>query len=211
MLLSGSAMMLMGIWCLWVLMGVFRGGHVLRYRRQCRRAAEAGEPFPVPSRRRARLRGCWGVVQALLLALLLLTALLGAGEETRSGELGGLMRYESGSGFVRHTEYRRLGEEDWLYLDDYDCRYAWLAEAICADLVADEADERKLDLHFHAPVTPQSADLGFDAAWRYDAGGRAGLIFRSGRRVVRAEAAGTDFTDENVLAQLREAFASEGA
>ena len=211
MLLSGSAMMLMGIWCLWVLMGVVRGGHVLRYRRQCRRAAEAGEPFPVPSRRRARLRGCWGVVQALLLALLLLTALLGAGEETRSGELGGLMRYESGSGFVRHTEYRRLGEEDWLYLDDYDCRYAWLAEAICADLVADEADERKLDLHFHAPVTPQSADLGFDAAWRYDAGGRAGLIFRSGRRVVRAEAAGTDFTDENVLAQLREAFASEGA
>lgn len=73
------------------------------------------------------------MVQALLLALLLLTALLGAGEETRSGELGGLMRYESGSGFVRHTEYRRLGEEDWLYLDDYDCRYAWLAEAICAD------------------------------------------------------------------------------
>lgn len=60
-------------------------------------------------------------------------------------------------------------------------------------------------------MTPQSADLGFDAAWRYDAGGRAGLIFRSGRRVVRAEAAGTDFTDENVLAQLREAFASEGA
>ncbi len=203
-LLSNSTMAMLGVILLWTLLNLMQAGHVLRYRARCRRAAEAGEPFPVPGRRGAFVRGnAW--LSTLLVAVAVLLSLLGmTGEEKRSGELGGLMCYDTASVLLSHTEYRRFGEEDWLYLDDYDCRFSWLAEVVCNDLVSDESQEKKRDTHFHPVVTPEPAELGFDQAWTYPAGERAGLILRQGNRVIRVEAVGADFTDGNTLQALWE-------
>lgn len=188
-LLSNASMRMLLFLTAWTALDLVRGAYVLRYRGRCRRAARAGEDFPVPGRRGARVRGMLGLVSAALLAAVLLSALTGVGEEKRSGDLGGLMRYETVSVFARHTEYRRFNERDWLYAEDYDCRFPWLAEQICRDLVEDEGEEKRLDTHFHSAVIPQRADLPFDEAWTYAAGDRSGLILRQGSRTLRVECA----------------------
>lgn len=209
-LLSGNYMLLAAAGLhLALLLELIHGGYLLLYRRRCRRAVEAGQPFPTPGRNGARLR--WGSQVALwvLLALFLLLLLLGSGEgrpEYMDQYAGYTIRTESVFG-NRYT-YRLFQSEGGTWVEAYDCRFSWLAGLVCRDLVALEGDEDRLypshRSHFHSAATPEPADLGFDQAWIYPAGEQNGLVFRQGNRVVRVEASGVDLTSPDILLQLRE-------
>lgn len=186
LLLSNTAMLVLLWLTAWTALELLWGIAVARYRSRCRRAAAAGEAIPVPGRTDARVRGGLGLVSVCLLAAILLTLLAGVGERRESGDLGGLLRWETVSAFARHTEYVRYGE-DALRMDDYDCRSVWLAERICRDLTADEGVEKRVKYHWHRPVSPEAAQLPFDEAYTYDAGAGDGLILRQGSRTIRVE------------------------
>lgn len=185
-LLSDTALLVMVMLAVWVAVDIARGVYVIRYRARCRGAAGVGAAFPIPGSRGARLRGCLGLVSVALVAVILIAALMGTGERKQSGDLGGLLRWETVSVFARYTEYARYGE-DALRMDDYDCRSVWLAERICRDLTADEGVEKRVEYHWHPPVVPRAAQLPFDEAYTYDAGAGDGLILRQGSRTIRVE------------------------
>ena len=202
LLLSDTALPIMILLAVWTAVDIARGVYVMRYRARCRSAAGAGTAFPTPGHRGARLRGSLGIVSVVLVAVILIAALAGTGERKQSGDLSGLIRYETTSAFARHTEYSRYGD-GWLDMDDYDCNSVWLAKAICRDLVAAEGEEEQVEYHFHSPVTPEPTDLPFDEAYTYAAGGRQGLILRQGSRTIRVESA----ADLNGVDSLEELWA----
>ncbi len=203
--LSDSAMILMACLSIWLVLDILRGAHVLRYRSQCRRSAREGREIPVPSQGGARLRGCAGFAELALLACTLLALLaIGVGEEQELGSYQEIYGWRTESVCGVHTEYRRFGGEDWLCLDDYDCRFSWLARWIAADLRSDEGDQSYLErqyIHRHNPAELERADLGFDESWHYDLGKGQGLLLRQGNRVIRIEA-GATLNSPDVLEKL---------
>lgn len=199
---------------LWLGLEIFLLARVLRYRARCRRAAEAGEPFPVPRRWAARLRGAWPLVVGALLALTLGVVLL-AMDEGGTRYIDGYSAYteESGSLLADSFEYRRFSQaEGDLWVERYDCKTGWLAGWICSSLRREEGalgEGARTRTHFHGAALPQAAELGFDQAWTYASGEVSGLILRQGDQVLHLESNSLDMTDAGTLDGLR-AWLGEG-
>lgn len=188
-----------------------------RFRRRCRRAAEAGEDLPVPRPWAARLRGLaeglWLPLLALAVVLSLLPDLGGGrinavtypGDEyplVRAEDLGfprsdsGYLLWE-GTGLLRHGEAITFSKEGTVRSVYYSCRWEWLAERVANDLLQEEHDDKAL--HFHDPIAlSPAAGLGLTHCWLYDGGGWQSLLFRLGNVVVSVEGP-VDFTDPDIL------------
>lgn len=190
-----------------------------RFRRRCRRAAEAGEDLPVPRPWAARLRGLaeglWLPLLVLALVLSLLpdlgndriNAVTYPGDEyplVRAEDLGfprsdsGYLLWES-TGLLRHGESLTYTKNDLVRSVYYACRWEWLAEAITDSLVKEEQNDEAL--HFHDPITLTPVALGFDESWLYDGGDWQSLLFRQGSVVVSVEGP-VDFTDPDILSAV---------
>ena len=187
-----------------------------RFRRRCRRAAEAGEDLPIPRPWAARLRG---LADGLWLPLLVLAVVLSIlpelgndrinavtypGDEyplVRAEDLGfprsdsGYLLWE-GTDLLRHGESLTYTRDKLVRSVYYACRWEWLAEAVADSLVKEEQNEEAL--HFHDPITLSPVELGFDESWLYDGGDWQSLLFRRGNVVVSVEGP-VDFTDPDVL------------
>lgn len=187
-----------------------------RFRRRCRRAAEAGEDLPVPRPWAARLRGlAEGLWLPLLVLALVLSLLPDLGNDrinavtypedeyplVRAEDLGfprsdsGYLLWES-TGLLRHGESLTYTKNDLVRSVYYACRWEWLAEAITDSLVKEEQNDEAL--HFHDPITLPPVALGFDESWLYDGGDWQSLLFRRGNMVVSVEGP-VDFTDPDIL------------
>ncbi|MEQ2456070.1 DUF2812 domain-containing protein [Flavonifractor hominis] len=210
--LSNEAMIAQLFLLLWITLELFLGLRVVRYRRRCRRAAETGEPMPVPSRRSARFRGSMPLVYTVLGFVLILSFVIGANTQDlhSSYDLNGRLTVEK-SVFAHGIEYREFSDQGDLWMESYDCKTSWLADIICGDLRRIERDEDRLHhyFHMHSAVELNEADLGYDQAWTYAWGAGSGLIFRQEDRVVHIEAERVDLTDrsavEGLLAWLEQA------
>ena len=205
--LSNGAMLAQLLLLLWLGLTVFLGMRVVFYRKQCRRAAAEGEPFPVPRRGAARFRGAWPLVCGVLIAATALCILLAA-DDGRTYDVDGYTGYttESRSVLGDYFEYRRFSEaEGDLWVERVDCRVSWLAGLVCEDFQAAEGDGRRLrQLHFHGVASLQEAELGFDRAWTYSSGEYIGLILRNGNQVVRIEGSQLDLTGAETLGDIRD-------
>ena len=205
--LSNGAMLAQLLLLLWLGLTVFLGLRVVFYRKQCRRAAAEGEPFPVPRRGAARFRGAWPLVCGVLIAATALCILLAA-DDGRTYDVDGYTGYttESRSVLGDYFEYRRFSEaEGDLWVERVDCRVSWLAGLVCEDFQAAEGDGRRLrQLHFHGVASLQEAELGFDRAWIYSDGEYSGLILRNGNQVVRIEGSQLDLTGAETLGDIRD-------
>ena len=78
--LSNISMAMVTLVLLWLGMDLFFVVRVLRYRAKCRQVVAEGEPFPVPRRWGARLRGIRPLIEGVLIAVLVLCLLLSVGE-----------------------------------------------------------------------------------------------------------------------------------
>ena len=78
--LSNISMAMATLVLLWLGMDLFFVVRVLRYRAKCRQVVAEGEPFPVPRRWGARLRGIRPLIEGVLIAVLVLCLLLSVGE-----------------------------------------------------------------------------------------------------------------------------------
>lgn len=208
-LLSNTALGATVLFQVLLLAEVLYGVYLLSYRRRCRRAAAAGEAFPVPGRWGARLRGAGTLGAGAVIAAALLVLLSGVGEgqaEYLEGHAG--YTRQTRSVFGEHWTWRLFQSNGNVWVEAYDCRVPWLADWICGDLVALEGEDELLerDLHYHPPVVPAPAELGFDRSWTYHAGELSGLILQDGDQVVRVEAADIDLTDPDILIELRQAL-----
>lgn len=203
--LSNEAMIAQLFLLLWITLELFLGLRVVRYRRRCRRAAETGEPMPVPSRRSARFRGSMPLVYTVLGFILILSFIVGANTQHlhSSYDLGGRLTVEK-SVLARGIEYREFSDRGDLWIESYDCRVSWLAGAICGDLRAIEGDADRLHryFHMHRALELTETGLGYDQAWYYTWNEGSGLIFRQGNRVVHIEAERLDLTDRAVVDDL---------
>lgn len=203
--LADAAMLMMALLLVWIGLGLCLSIRVVRYRRVCRRAVEAGEPIPVPGRGWARFRGAAPLLYTVLGAAILLSALAGFtsfGTDRTSFDGGGYSRVTvEHSVLADAAEYRTFSDQGDLWIESYDCKPAWLAGLISWDLRRIEGDEKKLHSygHYHGLVELAAVDLGYDQAWTYAWGGGNGLIFRQGNRVVHMEAEKLDLTDRTVV------------
>lgn len=205
--LSNAAMVAQGMLLLLLALGLFLAVRVLRYRTRCRRAVAEGEPFPVPRRWAARLRGAssW-IVWILIVACLVM---LWASRDYESRFLTDGSGYTEESHSVLGDYYEFWGYDETgghLWVERTDCRTGWLAGWICGDFRAAEGDAGRIrrERHRHdGAVIPQETDLGFDKAWTYSIGGYEGLILRDGDQVVRMEAEEIDLTSAETLADIR--------
>ena len=189
--------------------------YVVRYRARCRRAAQAGEPFPVPGRMGARLRGALPLFYAAIVTVGLVVLLLGVTSEHSS-----LVTQAHGSGYLEQKQsifvardYCSWYEDDGseVQVEAYDCASSWLADRIEEDLVALESDQKKRYKDYahrrHASVFPEQVEIGFDRAWAYALGeDSSGLIFRQGDRVVRLEVTGHDLGSAEAVESLLESL-----
>ncbi len=189
-------------------------GWVLRYRAKCRQVVAEGEPFPVPRRWGARLRGIRLLIEGVLIAVLVLCLLLSIGEG-QTNYIDGYSAYtrEQNSIAAASFEYCRYDQEEGdLWVERMDCRAGWLAEWICEDFRAAEGDEKRLqrEFHRHGPTALREVELGFDRAWSYSSGEYEGLILRDGNQVLRIEGNQIDLTGAKTLADIR-TWLAEGA
>ena len=204
--LSNAALAAQTLLILLLALEIFLTVRVLCYQVKCRRAAVEREPFPVPRRAAARLRGAsswifWVVLAVSLAVLLTTTDFERHFLETKSG-----YTQESRSVLGDYFEYRRFSQaEGDLWVERADCRAGWLADWICGDFRASEgdADRVRREFHWHGAVIPREAELGFDRAWVYSIGEYSGLILRDGDQVARIEAEGVDLTSAETLADIR--------
>ncbi len=198
---SNGAMLAQLLLLTWVVLELSLGVRVVRYRKKCRRAAEAGKPMPVPRRGAARFRGAVPLVYVVLGVAIALSLLLGF--NSRWYDLEGWLSVER-SVLGQSAEYREFSDRGDLWIESYDCKASWLAGIVCGDLRAIEGDEGRLHryFHYHGAVELTEADLGYDRAWTYAWGGGSGLIFRLGNRVVHLEAEKLDLTDRTVVEEL---------
>lgn len=212
--LSNGAMLIQTFLLVWIVLELFLGFRVVRYRKKCRRAAEAGKPMPVPGRGIARFRGAMPLVYTALGIILLLSVLGTVNADRSSYYQDGWLSTEE-SVLAEHMAYRKFSEAGDLWIESYDCKASWLAELICQGLRADEMNEKQLRtmIHGHWAKEPLPADLGYDQAWSYEWEERSGLIFRQGNRVVHMEAEKLDLTDratvEELLVWLEQAACTE--
>ena len=199
MFCSNGAMLTQLLLLAGIALELFLGFRVVRYRKKCRRAADAGKPMPVPGRKAARFRGAVPLVYLILGVAIVLSFLLGFDSKWYNLEEGWLSTESSVLG--QSAEYREFSEEGDLWVESYDCKVSWLAGIICGDLRAIEGDENRLHryFHYHGTVELAEVDLGYDRAWTYAWGGGSGLIFRQGNRVVHMEAEKLDLTDRTVV------------
>ena len=204
--LSNAALAAQTLLILLLALEIFLTVRVLCYQVKCRRAAVEREPFPVPRRAAARLRGAsswifWVVLAVSLAVLLTTTDFERHFLETKSG-----YTQESRSVLGDYFEYRRFSQaEGDLWVERADCRAGWLADLICGDFRASEgdADRVRREFHWHGAVIPREAELGFDRAWVYSIGEYSGLILRDGDQVARIEAEGLDLTSTETLGAIR--------
>lgn len=204
--LSNAALAAQTLLILLLALEIFLTVRVLCYQVKCRRAAVEREPFPVPRRAAARLRGAsswifWVVLAVSLAVLLTTTDFERHFLETKSG-----YTQESRSVLGDYFEYRRFSQaEGDLWVERADCRAGWLADWICGDFRASEgdADRVRREFHWHGAVIPREAELGFDRAWVYSIGEYSGLILRDGDQVARIEAEGLDLTSTETLGAIR--------
>lgn len=201
---SNGAMVAQLLLLLWVGLELFLGLRVVRYRRNCRKAAESGAPMPVPGRRAARFRGAAPLCYVVLALGVGIALLLGMTDSPTSIEGSGRLTAQR-SILGQSAEYRRFSEaEGDLWVESYDCNTGWLAALVCDDLRSIEGDQGRLDRYFHrhGPVALTQAELGYDQAWTYSMGDASGLIFRQGNRVVHLEAEKLDLTDSGTVSSL---------
>lgn len=201
---SNGAMTAQLLLLIWVVLELFLGLRVVRYRRKCRKAAESGAPIPVPSRRSARFRGAAPLCYVVLALGVGLSLLMSFSDSHTSVE-GNVIVTAGGSVLGQTAEYRRFSQEEGdLWIESYDCNTGWLAGIVCHDLRATEEDEGRLEryLHRHNPVELTQAELGYDQAWAYRWNDGSGLIFRQGNRVVHIESEVLDLTDRNTVSAL---------
>ncbi len=201
---SNGAMTAQLLLLIWVVLELFLGLRVVRYRRKCRKAAESGAPIPVPSRRSARFRGAAPLCYVVLALGVGLSLLMSFSDSHTSVE--GTVRVTAGCSVLGQTaEYRRFSQEEGdLCIESYDCNTGWLADIVCHDLRATEGDAGRLEryLHRHNPVELTQAELDYDQAWAYRWNDGSGLIFRQGNRVVHIESEVLDLTDRNTVSAL---------
>ncbi|MGN8898129.1 DUF2812 domain-containing protein [Flavonifractor sp. HCP28S3_F3] len=200
MFFSNGAMLAQLFLLAWIALELFLGFRVVRYRKKCRRAAEAGKPIPVPRRGAARFRGAMPLVSTVLVIILLLSILGAFSSERSNHEVNGRLTAER-SVLGESVEYREFSEKGDLWIESYDCKASWLAGIVCGDLRAIEGDENRLHryFHYHGTVELTEADLGYDKAWIYAWDGGNGLIIRQGNRVIHMEAEKLDLTDRTVV------------
>ena len=205
--LSDAALAAQTLLILLLAMELFLTVRVLHYQVKCRRAASEGEPFPVPRRASARLRGAsswifWGVLAVSLAVLLTTTDFERHFLESKNG-----YTQESHSVLGDYFEYIRYSEREGdLCVERADCRAGWLAGWICGDFRASEGDAKRVrrEVHPHdGAVTLREAELGFDRAWTYSSGDITGLILRDGDQAARIEAEDIDLTSAETLAAIR--------
>lgn len=212
--LSNGAMLIQTFLLVWIMLELFLGFRVVRYRKKCRRAAEAGKPMPVPGRGIARFRGAMPLVYTVLGFALILSFFGVVNSERNNYRVNGRLTVER-SVLGESVEYREFSEAGDVWIESYDCKTSWLAGIICDDLRAIEGDESRLHryFHYHGTVELTEENLGYDMAWTYAWDGGNGLIFRQGDRVVHMEAEKLDLTDravvEEQLAWLEEAACTE--
>ena len=172
--LSNISMAMATLVLLWLGMDLFFVVRVLRYRAKCRRVVAEGEPFPVPRRWGARLRGIRPLIEGVLIAVLVLCLLLSVGEgQTNYRRRDSAYTRGQNSIAAASFEYCRYDQEEGdLWVERMDCRAGWLAEWICEDFRAAEGDEKRLqrEFHRHGPTALREVELGFDRAWSYSAG-----------------------------------------
>lgn len=206
-LLSNHALGATALFQALLLAELLYGAYLLSYRRRCRRAAAEHRTFPVPGRWGARLRGSSQLGAGVVIAAALLVLLSGVGEGQAAylEHFAGYTR-QTRSVLAEHWTYRQFQNHGNIWVEAYSCRFPWLADWICRDLVALEGEDAKLerDLHYHAPAAPVPAELGFDRSWTYNAGELSGLILQNGGQVVRVEAFGIDLTNPDILIELRQ-------
>ena len=189
----------------WIGLGLCLSIRVVRYRRACRRAVEAGETIPVPGRGAARFRGAAPLLYTVLgiaIVLLVLAGVTSFGAERTTFDEGGYSRVTVGHSVLADTkEYRTFSDQGDLWLESYDCKAPWLASMICGSLRKAEGNEKQLHYynHDHGTVELTEADLGYDMAWIYAWDGGNGLIIRQGNRVIHMEAEKLDLTDRTVV------------
>ena len=208
--LSNISMAMATLVLLWLGMDLFFVVRVLRYRAKCRQVVAEGEPFPVPRRWGARLRGIRPLIEGVLIAVLVLCLLLSVGEG-QTNYIDGYSAYtrEQNSIAAASFEYCRYDQEEGdLWVERMDCRVGWLAEWICEDFRAAEGDEKRLQRH--RPTALRAVELGFDRAWSYSSGEYEGLILRNGNQVLRIEGNQIGLTGAKTLADIR-AWLAEGA
>ena len=200
MFFSNGAMLTQLLLLAWIVLELFLGFRVVRYRKQCRRAAEAGKPMPVPGRKAARFRGAMPLVYTVLGLMVLLSLLAAFNSQRSNNRVNGRLTVER-SILGESAEYREFSEAGDVWIESYDCKTTWVAEIVCSDLRAIEGDEGRLHryFHYHGAVELTEADLGYDMAWTYAWGGGNGLIFRQGDRVVHMEAEKLDLTNRTVV------------
>lgn len=200
--LSNGAMLIQTFLLVWIVLELFLGFRVVRYRKKCRRAAEAGKPMPVPGRKAARFRGAVPLVYVILGLSIVLSFLMGFDSNWYNLEGGWLSTERSVLG--QSAEYREFSENGDVWIESYDCKTSWLAGIICDDLRAIEEDESRLHryFHYHGTVELTEENLGYDMAWIYDWNEGNGLIFRQGNRVVHMEAEKRDLTDRATVEEL---------
>lgn len=201
---SNGAMTAQLLLLIWVVLELFLGLRVVRYRRKCRKAAESGAPIPVPSRRSARFRGAAPLCYVVLALGVGLSLLMSFSDSHTSVE-GNVIVTAGGPVLGQTAEYRRFSQEEGdLWIESYDCNTGWLAGIVCHDLRATEEDEGRLEryLHRHNPVELTQAELGYDQAWTYRWNDGSGLIFRQGNRVVHMESEVLDLTDRSTVSAL---------
>ena len=203
--LSNTAMLLMALLLAWIGLGLCLSIRVVRYRRACRRAVEAGEAIPVPGQGAARFRGAAPLLYTVLgiaIVLLVLAGFTSFGAERTTFDEGGYSRVTVGHSVLADTkEYRTFSDQGDLWLESYDCKAPWLASMICGSLRKAEGNEKQLHYynHDHGTVELTEADLGYDMAWIYAWDGGNGLIIRQGNRVIHMEAEKLDLTDRTVV------------
>ena len=212
--LSNISMAMATLVLLWLGMDLFFVVRVLRYRAKCRQVVAEGEPFPVPRRWGARLRGIRPLIEGVLIAVLVLCLMLSVGEG-QTNYIDGYSAYtrEQNSIAAASFEYCRYDQEEGdLWVERMDCRAGWLAEWICEDFRAAEGDEKRLqrEFHRHRPTALRAVELGFDRAWSYSSGEYEGLILRNGNQVLRIEGNQIGLTGAKTLADIR-AWLAEGA
>lgn len=203
--LSNGAMIAQLLLIAWIVLELFLGLRVVRYRKKCRRAAEDGSPMPVPGRRSARFRGAMPLVYAALGVAIALSILSMLNQRNSSMRLGG--RLSTGhSVLIETAEYRRFSDTGDLWVEYYDCKTSWLAERICSSLRSDELNEEELrqNIHSHWIAELVSAEMGYDQAWIYEWADGKGLIFRQGNRVAHLESETLDITNREVADELLE-------
>ena len=129
--LSNISMAMATLVLLWLGMDLFFVVRVLRYRAKCRQVVAEGEPFPVPRRWGARLRGIRPLIEGVLIAVLVLCLLLSVGEG-QTNYIDGYSAYTREQNSIAATsfEYCRYDQEEGdLWVERMDCRAGWLARS----------------------------------------------------------------------------------